>query len=248
MRRISRKPVERCSALYRPPDMEKETAFDSRRHTIEEISTVTRYLQERGYLSKEDVDYYTTLYDYWLYGGLHQRLSGFQTEVEVQPGYVHEKTNTGGAPVTDAFRLNARVGLRYEKPIDLYKQHSASASFDYSFMKSFYSYPDEKWRDSRNKNTNFKHLNLSYYFGYYPTSRTHLRIGLEENLHLTHDGWSDESDTYTDTSLNLKAYYYLSPQLRLDLSANLNFQKNSACYSGYRWYGGYAFTLTYALY
>ena len=83
MRRISRKPVERCSALHRPPDMEKETAFDSRRHTIEEISTVTRYLQEQGYLSKEDVDYYTTLYDYWLYGGLHQRLSGFQTEVEV---------------------------------------------------------------------------------------------------------------------------------------------------------------------
>ena len=36
--------------------------------------------------------------------------------------------------------------------------------------------------------------------------------------------------------------------LRLDLSANLNYQKDTDAYSGNRWYGGYAFTLTYALY
>lgn len=220
--------------------------FDSRRHTIEEISTVTRYLQERGYLSKEDVDYYTTLYDYWLYGGLHQRLSGFQTEVEVQPGYRREKTNLSSNNETDAYQLNARIGLQYEKPANLYWQHSAAASFGYQYAKM-------DWHDSFYDKTNMhtEHLNLSYYIGYYPNSRTHLRLGVEENLQVRKmkDEYKDwEKDTYTDTSLNLKAYYYLSPQLRLDLSANLNYQKDTDAYSGYRWYGGYAFTLTYALY
>lgn len=216
--------------------------FDSRRHTIDEITTVTRYLEDKGYLNAQDLAYYTTLYDYWMYGALHQRLSGFQAEVEVQPGY---RRQTMALPSNDynSFLLNARANLQYEKPVNLYWQHSAAASFGYQYVsrkKTGVEY-NEKYKDK------ISQLNLSYYLGYYPTSRTHLRLGVEEELEIKKPDQSDKT-TFSATSLNCKGYYYLSPQLRLEFSANIGYQRDKKMFSGNRWCGGYSFTLTYSLY
>lgn len=100
--------------------------LDSRKHMIDEITTVSTYMADKGYTQSEGAEYFTTLCDYWLYGDLHQRLSGLQAGFSVQPGYAH--TDPGEDYKMNSLLMAALLEMQYEKPINLYWQHSAGLS------------------------------------------------------------------------------------------------------------------------
>lgn len=214
--------------------------LDSRKHMIDEITTVSTYMADKGYTQSEGAEYFTTLYDYWLYGDLHQRLSGLQAGFSVQPGYVH--TDPGEDYKINSLLMAAVLEMQYEKPINLYWQHSAELSLGYQYLRT--KYEDDYFETAE---TNSGTLQGSYYLGYYPNSRTHLRAGIMEDLTITDDSYRKR---YSATSLNCEAYYYVSPQFRIQGSAQIGYcaTDDDYIFADKKWFGNYRITFTYSIF
>lgn len=194
--------------------------LDSRLHLIEEIATVDTFFQQKELLATLGSSYFTTLYDYWMYGDRFQRGAGWEFSGGIKPG-LHYRRRSWETDSKDVIpSLQADVSFNYEKPANLYWQHSAQAQ-----IIGFY----EKGDDMQNNKYNYTDLGLNggYSIGYYPNSRTNINMSLYAKI-----GWlkNDESSAiivkqdwlYTDTRLQVDLYYYFSPQMRLSVSGLVN--------------------------
>ena len=196
--------------------------FDSRVKLIEEISTVDSFLIANGYTdSEKTVPFFTSLYDNWLYAGLFERATGSRFSVGVSPIYSwsHNKEITIPA-YNDNNRyysetsMSVYMSYRYEKPVNLYLQHSVYT--DISGM----------WRKTRNENEGSIGPSVSgqYSFGYYPNTRTHILSSCFLNYYSMHN--EDYDNYFLRSGLRLDLYYYLSPQLRLSADSGLTYYSN----------------------
>ncbi|NBH89904.1 hypothetical protein [Parabacteroides distasonis] len=234
--------------------------FDARLRMIDEVTAVDSFLVRSGALTSGGASYFTTLYDYWMYGDLFKRKSGTEISGGVRPGFVYDASDSPD-PSFHRNRLKeasilADISFDYEKPLSLYWQNSASA-----YLSGCYSRRDEQIKDHLYNELEYKRddyaarLGGRYAFGYYPNSRTNINLGIEEVLGWDKSKWDDpaaEPQSYvsTNTSLTLDLYYYFSPQLRLAAEGRL-----IHCYKGdgvidhyTRWQGNFVLTLTYSLF
>lgn len=196
--------------------------FDSRIRLIEEISTVDSFLIANGYVeNNKGASFYTALYDNWLYAGLFERAAGSRFAVGLSPMYYWTRSKTDFElsdyyPNSNNYYSNANIGAyvsyRYEKPANLYLQHSVVASIK------------GNWGKYRNADDNYlsPYINGEYRLGYYPNSRTHLQGSCFFNYESIHEGDWDRYSIYSGLRENI--YYYLSPQLRINVSTALTFQ------------------------
>jgi len=224
--------------------------LDSRLHLIDEITNVDSFLVNNNYLKKSGASYFTTLYDYWMYGDLFSRGSGFEVSGQINPSYLYHKTYSKGFR-NNQTGITASLLANYEDPINLYWQQSANASIIVNYHHSATKiYEDTNEIDSNANSTIFSG---GYSLGYYPNSRTNLNIGISERLAFL-DVHSYGINHSSVTSLDLSAYYYISPQLRF--SGNINLMYNDNSYNNYndyytvgrKWNGNYSMTLTYSLF
>jgi len=215
--------------------------LDSRLHLIDEVSKVDSFLVYNGYVQESGAKYFTTLYDYWMYGCSFNRDAGSEISAEIIPQYNYNKVyayNSWG----DTKGVSAKISYQYEKPVNLYWQRSAYASVGLS-------YSHDRLYNEFDGTSDIRMASVAgrYSIGYYPNSRTNLNLGLEESVLLV-----DEDKKYcrSVTQLVLSAYYYISPQFRLSGNANLTYYKNDL--SGAErindWIGNYSLTLTYSLF
>jgi len=215
--------------------------LDSRLHLIDEISKVDSFLVYNGYVQESGAKYFTTLYDYWMYGCSFSRKAGSEISAEINPWYSYKNQYTYNR-WNDIKGISARTSYQYEKPVNLYWQHSAYASVGLS-------YSHDRLYNEFDGTSDIRMASVAgrYSIGYYPNSRTNLNLGLEESVLLV-----DEDKKYcrSVTQLVLSAYYYISPQFRLSGNANLTYYKNDL--SGAErindWIGNYSLTLTYSLF
>ena len=238
--------------------------FDARLQMIDEVTAVDSFLVASGALASGGAAYFTTLYDYWMYGDLFERKSGTEISGGVRPGFHYDKadmdyedydTRDYGTKQLGSGVI-ADVRLDYEKPTSLYWQHSAYAQlygrYNYYNYKRFEH--DESSPATTRQDAYEAGLSGSYAFGYYPNSRTNVNFGVRENL-----TWQkfNERDSYEDydpfvssrTDLFLNLYYYFSPQLRLAAEGNLGYQYSGQENIDYsRWTGNFVLTLTYSLF
>ena len=227
--------------------------FDARLRLIDEVTAVDSFLVQSGALATNGASYFTTLYDYWMYGDLFERKSGTEISGGITPGFEFAKDEE--AIAYDCKRLSpaivADVRLDYEKPMNLYWQNSAMVRLYGGYEYLYYDYESGVGMESKLNNYN-ANLNARYGFGYYPNSRTNINLGVEELLSWNKLANKDAdlgSDSYvgTHTSLYLDLYYYFSPQLRLAAEGNLGYRYSERdSYNG--WTGNFVLTLTYSLF
>ena len=240
--------------------MKNKRFFDARLQMIDEVTAVDSFLVASGALASGGAAYFTTLYDYWMYGDLFERKSGTEISGGVTPGFSYYRYRQPGDQVNVGLHesrrrmpsISADVRFDYERPLNLYWQNSAwvSLSGNYQLEK----YWEKAWNaveaDRKEKNYQAR-LAGRYAFGYYPNSRTNINLGIEETL-----GWDkydysvyDESFLSVKTLLALDLYYYFSPQFRLAVNGRLGHYYEDRANSNYtRWLGNLTLTLTYSLF
>lgn len=236
--------------------------LDSRIRMIEEISIVDSFFVENDLLTSNGAPYFTTLYDYWMYGDRFERLSGLVIEGKLAPGFRHHysrshKDGDGWMGSEWKNKMNSpsirgSVSLTYENPVNLFWQQSGYIEFYGDYSKDFYK--DNDYNDNNNL---YGGLTGYYKWGYYPTSRTNINWGVDESIILSRSKDDvEEAEAYssfaTNTRLFFETYYYFSPQLRLSANAGINYtyQKGikgwSDTYSQFN--PSYELKLTYSLF
>lgn len=207
--------------------------LDARLHQIEEITKVDSFLVSGDYLTTPDATYFTTLYDLWLYGDLFERQSG--KEFVINSHYINYYSRN--VITRNEIKLNPyettspsyslSASFLYERPFHLSWQHSVETSLSYR-------YRNEMKGDFKIKSI---YLPFTYSLGYYPNTRTHLKLSIKEQLNrdlinrntLIGDTRykTKEEYCYFLSTLSLNAFYYVSPHLLLsaEAAANIIFSK-----------------------
>lgn len=234
--------------------------FDARLRLIDEVTAVDSFLVRSGAMASGGAAYFTTLYDYWMYGDLFERKSGTEISGGIRPGFERDASDSP-EPSFHRNRLKeasilADVSFDYEKPLSLYWQNSARAYLSGSYLRRDGQITDNSYNELDDERDDYAvRLGGRYAFGYYPTSRTNINLGIEEVLGWEKSKWNnpaEESQSYvsTNTSFTLDLYYYFSPQLRLAVEGWLThcYQGDGAIGHYTRWHGNLALTLTYSLF
>jgi len=196
--------------------------FDSRIKLIEEITVVDSFLTANGYTGTgKTAPHFTSLYDNWMYAGLFERKAGSRFSVGVSPSHNWNRYKTEYEPEnrnnqTDYYsetRAAAYVLYEYEKPANLYLQHSVFAEIK------------GEWTKFRSRNSAFgPHFLGEYKLGYFPNTRTHIQSSFYvDYFSMIND---ENSNNSIISGLILNMYYYLSPQLRLSADSRLYFFYN----------------------
>ncbi|MCD7901716.1 MAG: hypothetical protein LUH22_18230 [Bacteroides sp.] len=231
--------------------------LDSRKHLEYEISQIDSFFISNNYITSSNAKYFTTLYDYWLYGDVFKRYNGMDFKGLLAPGFINERSKSSSKTKSESYNLNATFSFNYEKPLSLYWQQSVYADIKGGYTTTDGTYTPE---DYDKYNTDIESFEASasaqYIIGYYPNSRTSLNLGLSENFLWNKTKWDDHDDRYSRywiTHLRFTTYYYFSPQVRLSARANLSYwyDTNSATSYPYKtrsFNTGYTLSLTYFIF
>lgn len=240
--KLSEEEINRFSQVI--STVKNKRFLDARLHLIDEITQVDSFLVNNNYLKKSGASYFTTLYDYWMYGDLFARGSGFEVSGQITPSYFYNKTYPEGYR-NNQTGVAASLSANYEDPINLYWQQSANASVILGYNHNSMKFDDIKSSGDERSGL----FSGVYSIGYYPNSRTNLNIGVSEQFRLSNNSIYDKTFHTTSTSLVFSAYYYISPQLRLSGNVNLAYNDSNDYNLNYnRWNGYYSMTLTYSLF
>lgn len=232
--------------------------LDSRLHRIEEITTVDAYLKENRMLAKDDVTYFSTLYDMWQYGDLFERKSGHELAFTLSPrGYwskwdkttINENENNLTNDYARQYGGFASLTYELEKPIKNNWQLSVRYGLEVGRIINW-----SEWTQNSITQENTSHITrtsafTNYSLGFYPNTRTYLvcNIGGNYNLYGPTGGSSWSRNNWT--SLNTTAYYYISPQLRVSGSWSMqNAIFEDTTYPSKRITGNFSTTITYAFF
>lgn len=223
--------------------------LDYRNHLEDEITCVDSFLINNGYVTNTNSKYFTTLYDYWLYGDLFKRRSGWEVSAGVTPGYYYNTSKGNSKYSSNGFNSDAGIKLAYENPTSLSWQHSADVGLTGSYQDMNIKLYDEKSNGERYS----VHTSATYKIGYYPNTRTNLNVGISEGFRWSKNPYVTMDGNYYDrtysTQLAFSTYYYVSPQLRIGAEANLLYISNNSTRYDYKdWTGSYVAKITYSLF
>ena len=191
--------------------------LDSRLHLMEEITSLDTFFVNNNLLADNGASYFTTLYDMWQYGELFSRKSGYEISFVVRPYYEYKKIKY--TPIMRDVIYNSdehiiSLNFSYEKPFKLNWQHSVSAAV----FGDFYSSSEENKQTDNNYKNSTKYRSFAalanYSLGYYPNTRTNIRIRASQQISKEIDD-DENSSTYYYAMLDAGLYYYFSPNLRL---------------------------------
>jgi len=220
--------------------------LDARLHLMDEVSHVDSFFVANNLIKKSDANYFTTLYDIWMYGDKFERKAGQSIELRFAPSAridnyynksTYEISNNTDSEIKNNF-LNTVYNLsliyNYEKPFNQKWQHSVNASLVGTVLNNDltreYLLPINP--DSKSASINeYAQANASYKLGFYPNTRTNLfaqisqSVGYNFYASSTSNGNTQVNVTKSlsgGTHLDLGTYYYFSPQLRLSAEAHVS--------------------------
>lgn len=238
--------------------------FDSRLRMIDEVSVIDSFFVTNRLLESSGASYFTTLYDYWMYGDRFERGAGLVFSGSLLGGYscsrsefIKENDNdNSGTKYSQPF-AGVLFTMGYEKPVNLYWQQSATldlrGQYDQISSNNLYIKSDPHLKTNLYSTL----FSGSYNWGYYPNSRTNLNWGIRETLHWTIFDYANEEQSSNDDSWNtvtelyFQTYYYFSPQVRLsaDVRGGLEYNKYRHWDTGqWGWNGSFELTFTYSLF
>jgi hypothetical protein len=224
-------------------EIKNERFFDARLRRVYEMTRLDSFLRENDLAGKQDIGYYTTMNDYWRYANNPYRGSGSRFSIGIDPSYgsnySFDETREPGdnnKNISTWRRIVIKVRLRYayEKPHNLYWQSSfrGNAAFGREWRRRE-SVISENISHRGNQVFN---SNVNYALKWYPDSRTWFKFNIggsyEQDFHPDKQyedfreffKWGD--NTYFKVHSGVSGYFYLSPQVRLEVNYGL-------------WYGDY---------
>jgi len=246
--------LSRKGKLKRQPDQQEilafaeeiasiknERFFDARNRRIAEMTRLDSFLQNRNLIREEDMEYYTTMNDFWRYANNPSRGSGSRFSLGVEPGYdyVYRYENLD-EPDQDMktieknyfFELFGLIRYDYEKPINLYWQSSFNGNvrFGSQQFKDRTVTEDQETSDDRL----LLDASAEYRLSWYPDSRSRysFRILTAYDQVFSKEKSSERVTPFSDeqyhlySALSLDGYYYISPRVRLSGSISLQYQNN----------------------
>jgi|GEM_PF-1860340 len=219
-------------------EIKNERFFDARLRRVYEMTRLDSFLRENDLAGKQDIGYYTTMNDYWRYANNPYRGSGSRFSIGIDPSYVSnysfDETREPGdnnKNISTWRRIEIKVRLRYayEKPHNLYWQSSfrGNAAFGREWRRRE-SVISENIRHRGNQVFN---SNVNYNLRWYPDSRTWFKFNIggsyEQEFHpdKQYEDFREFLDWGDNTNFNVHSgvsgYFYLSPQVRLEVNYGL---------------------------
>jgi hypothetical protein len=219
--------------------IKRQRFFDTRIRKIKELQVVDSFLVANNIVSSNDITYFTILNDQWSYAYGPERTAGFAVNFGIDDNIEINRTNQdgniNGIPYKNETDVNSYYlagfsQVRYDKPINLYWQTSATLKLSYGF---------ELTRDRKNQNiselnyrTDIFNTSVSYSIQFIPNSRTSAGLSLS-GIYI--DSKSDRKtgdpapagSRITEKNINCIAgfnvNYYFSPQFRINLNSDLRY-------------------------
>lgn len=210
--------------------------FDNRIQQMKELEALDGFLKNKGFVENNDISYFTTLMDYWNYGRPVFMGAGNRFSLVLAPGYriYNSVSDEPGTLVDDKSRstyksLQAGVKYFHTKPYGLHWHHSLSFRAFAGWLKYESGHPDDPVstkREESHPNLQFRHGNN---LNYYMNTRTTVKLGYDISYtHFINDS-QPENEVFSTSgdvvsgNINLNAYYYISPKLRLSFDSNLDY-------------------------
>jgi hypothetical protein len=226
--------------------IKRKRFFDSRERKIVELQTVDSFLVRNKIVSSGDIVYFTHLNDQWSYASGPSRNSGCQFSlgindmIRLSKDYIEYSFN--GSPISvdtqreNEFSIGAFGRMQYSKPLNLYWQSDLTLNLSYDYYMT--RYPAE----NNGNDNNFNQLSpfLRYSIMYLPDSRTSVGLSLGTSYSYSFGAIKAYDIVYSvyvkghasGNSFNpfagFNMYYYLSPQLRLNMNWHFSYNKNNS--------------------
>jgi len=246
--------LSRKGKLKRQPDQQEirafaeeiaaiknERFFDARKRRIVELTRLDSFLRNRDLIREEDIEYYTTMNDFWRYANNPSRGSGSRLSLGVEPGYDYAyRYEDLDEPNQDVktieknyfFELFGLIRYDYEKPINLYWQSSFHGNVRFGSQQ----FQDRTVTEDQKTNGDRLLLDASaeYRLSWYPDSRSRYSVRIftaydqifrKQKSPDRYDPFSDEQ-YHLYSGLSLDGYYYLSPRARLSGTIALQYENN----------------------
>jgi len=187
--------------------------FDARLQKIAELQSLDSLLHQQNLINNSDISYFTTLNDYWSFPIYFDRKSGRELKFQLLPEFIREyyKSNEASADIPIKANLVSKVLFDCSKQLNLFWERNIHIDVNNTTLlvkngDVSDSYPG-----------NFIGTNASFGYGFFPDSRTRLKLsgnysgyeGLNYNGEIASKYWLN------NLSLNFEANYYISPQLQI---------------------------------
>ena len=203
-----------------------ERYFDTREHTIKEVTVLDSLLTSMGLTKNGDIGVSTALYDNLSYAYLPQRFSGFRVGLEPRIGYNLYSTKQTGMDRENSHQLTLGIqaNLTYQTPINIHWQRTLRLSASYTDMNidTKNISPTSKYKESD--------VSLSGGYGYYPNTRTYFDLTAGGRFRYIDSDQTVNNQPYRlkygEVFANGELYYYLSPKVRIDASAQVSYKTN----------------------
>ncbi|NOX86662.1 MAG: hypothetical protein GXO86_11990 [Chlorobi bacterium] len=199
--------------------------FDFRFKIIYQLEELDKALQSMGLVDTADIIYFANLNDIWNYAQTFKRGSGVRYEGGLIPEFSASQTKEDDPNVPEKLEFkNMNYGVygffsfNRMRPVSYAWQSNLMIDLTFGVDQRV-----TKRRDDTAGETLPGHfrsmLNASWQFGYFPNTRTFM--GITPYTALTFTKEKDAGNTFgINTGFRFDSYYYISPRLRLNLSAN----------------------------
>lgn len=213
--------------------IKRERFFDSRIKKIHELQVIDSFLVANNIVSTNDIKYFAIVNDQWDYASGPSRMSGIRLNAGIDNEIVFNRTHNkarindeiteDGRGKTNTYNIFGFVKADFAKPLNLYWQTSAMIKASYG--PSFIKYP----LDGTSSRINLFNAGFSYRIQYLPNSRTSFSLSfwsayensLKQNITNSDTERVRRKEERINVGAGLNVYYYVSPQLRVQLVSEL---------------------------
>ena len=211
--------------------------LDSRKRTQFILTTVDAYLQQRGLISKTDINYFSNLNDILFFAYNIPRLSGTEKFIRVTPAIsamnddraLNNFINKTETRYHDKSILIS-AGFNVQKPASLVHQNNYGASLKlsyFSYDNNMLEYTSNVISSELNLSSIAKKAGVNLFFQHaiYPNTRTILNASFQSET-----GYQDlrhDKQFYTSNDLNVSVNYFISYRTSFNFSIPVHYQTNS---------------------
>lgn len=230
--------------------------YDVRIQKIDEITRIDSMLNAMGLKARSDASYFTILNDDWDYASGPVRRTGGRFSAGISPKVQwyysysdrtyydsrivppYDYYGSTSKNYSTSWGIDFLTAYTWEKPANLYWQHSVNATLVYSLNYEdirLKDYLNDSLQNDYDRDMDSPALNLiaGYRLGFYPNSRTELILNINtifiynwENYNYQDSEDQDINNIETGYDLGFHCYYYISERLRLTVNVSEAYNYN----------------------
>lgn len=208
--------------------------YDSRFKRIYQLEELDKTMQNMDLVETADMVYFANLNDIWNYGSQFNRGTGIRYEGGIIPEFSMNYDKNGNNDDSDIRKHdNKYYGIYGFFSFNRMKPMTYAWQSDIILDLTFgYGVEDRK---RENGDDIYKYyntalsgmLNAGWQFGFYPNTRTYAGIKPYVSFSYEYDIEEKNKDVFgLNTGFRFNSYYYISPQLRIQLTAGFAYINN----------------------